>query len=209
MRRTTTSVKPTSKTKVRRTASRPLSRPIVELSDNVEIVNRLVQVYGPTIPSRLLILAELGLTQMQIASAFGVSIKTIESWLYKYEECKIAYDKGKWIHDFGVQKTLLKRALGYEYEEVRVTKGTDSLGREYNMTVTTTKHVKPDVTAEIFWLKNRHKGEWADVNRTEFTGNMNVNVNNTLKLDSLSEDERALVQSVALKQIASHNGATS
>ncbi|MEG0260547.1 MAG: helix-turn-helix domain-containing protein [Lysinibacillus sp.] len=33
-----------------------------------------------------------------------------------------------------------------------------------------TKEVAPDVTAQIFWLKNRKSGEWRDKQQTEVTG---------------------------------------
>ena len=33
-----------------------------------------------------------------------------------------------------------------------------------------TKHVLPDTTAQIFWLKNRKPNEWRDKKQTELTG---------------------------------------
>ena len=32
------------------------------------------------------------------------------------------------------------------------------------------KHVHPDVTAQIFWLKNRNNKRWKDIKRQEITG---------------------------------------
>ncbi len=46
-----------------------------------------------------------------------------------------------------VEKALLKRALGYEYDEVIYEGGQE--------TKRVKKHVVPDTTAQIFWLKNR------------------------------------------------------
>jgi len=53
---------------------------------------------------------------------------------------------------------LLKRALGYTYEET---------SNKYECGVlterkVTTKEVVPDTTAQIFWLKNRKPQEWRD-----------------------------------------------
>ena len=46
-----------------------------------------------------------------------------------------------------MENALLKRALGYEYDEI-----TYENGEEVKRV---TKQVAPDITAQIFWLKNR------------------------------------------------------
>jgi len=38
-----------------------------------------------------------------------------------------------------------------------------------------TKEVRPDTTAQIFWLKNRRPDKWRDKQDIEHSGNMNVN----------------------------------
>ena len=50
-----------------------------------------------------------------------------------------------------MENALLRRALGYEYNEV---KEKYEYGKITERTVTK-KEVVPDVTAQIFWLKNR------------------------------------------------------
>ncbi len=49
---------------------------------------------------------------------------------------------------------LFKRAIGYEYEEITMNNGIE------NKRVM--KHITPDVTACIFWLKNRKPEKWRD-----------------------------------------------
>jgi len=57
-----------------------------------------------------------------------------------------------------VENALLKRALGYEYEEVKE-KFEDGVITERTVTK---KEVVPDTTAQIFWLKNRKPDKWRD-----------------------------------------------
>ncbi len=57
-----------------------------------------------------------------------------------------------------VEESLLKKALGYEYQETR-TEFSDKTGEK---TVTTSHHVGPDVRALTFWLKNRCPDRWQE-----------------------------------------------
>ena len=60
----------------------------------------------------------------------------------------------------------MKRALGYEYEEV---KEKYENGFCVERTITK-KEVVPDTTAQIFWLKNRKPDEWRDKQTVEIPG---------------------------------------
>ena len=53
---------------------------------------------------------------------------------------------------------LLKRALGYEYTEKKIEIEANG-GKKITQTV---KHMAPDTTAQIFWLKNRRPDKWRD-----------------------------------------------
>ena len=54
---------------------------------------------------------------------------------------------------------MLKRALGYEYEEETYENGI--------LTKKVKKQVPPDTTAQIFWLKNRKPNTWKDKVETD------------------------------------------
>ena len=110
-----------------------------------------------------------GLTDEQIAYNIGIHTATLYRW--KEEHCEIceALKKGKEVIDRLVENALLKRALGYEYEEVK---------EKYEMGVcvertVTKKEVIPDTTAQIFWLKNRKPEEWRDKQNIHVEGNIN------------------------------------
>lgn len=162
--------------------------------------------FMPYMIGKMLEVAKLGLTTEQIAFVFDITTPTLYRWMKENPDFRSMYDQGKWIHDHSVQTSLLKRATGYSYDEVKVVEGKDAFGRKYNYTHTTTRHVPADTTAMIFWLKNRHRNEWADVQHTHNSLAMSVDVKKTLELELLTEEERKMVASVALKQIASGNG---
>ncbi len=101
-------------------------------------------------------LARDGLTDEQIAEKIGVSASTLYDWKKKYSEISEALKKGKEVIDRMVENALLKKALGYETKEVRVERDNEG----YEKTVEVTRHVPPDTTAGIFWLKNRKPDVW-------------------------------------------------
>lgn len=99
-----------------------------------------------------------GLTDEQIAGNMGVSRSTLNEWKKKYPDIQDSLKRGKEIVDRQVENALLKRALGYEYEEI---KEKYEFGELSERTVTK-KQVAPDATAQIFWLKNRKPKDWRD-----------------------------------------------
>lgn len=105
-----------------------------------------------------------GLTDEQIANNIGIARKTIYEWKNKYSDISNALKKGKEVVDIEVENSLLKRAMGYKYEEVTRESYFDKEDEEYKLKVTkiVTKEVQPDVTAQIYWLKNRKPNQWRD-----------------------------------------------
>lgn len=82
--------------------------------------------------------------------------------------------KGKEVVDIEVENALLKRAKGYTYEEVtkEAVKDPETGKTELRVVKVVKKEVQPDVTAQIFWLKNRKPAEWRDKAEVEITGNV-------------------------------------
>ena len=180
---------------------------VPELED-VEFNIGSVGYYNDSYPARMRELAQLGLTIVALATAFGVAQRTLVNWLDKHPRFRRAYEEGKDIHDYSVQASLLMRAQGFSYVEKKHYEGVDTLGRSYNYTVTSEKYVPPDVTAQIFWLKNRHRGEWADVHRAEFSAKVGMDITKTMKLEMLSAEEREFLKGIAIKQISDMHGTT-
>ena len=124
---------------------------------------------------RLAAWARDGLTDEQIASNMGISRSTLSEWKKKYQNISDALKKGKEVIDIQVENALLKRALGYSYEEVTKERILDTCTGESTLTVTkvVTKQMSPDVTAQIFWLKNRRPVEWRDRKDIAVSGKVN------------------------------------
>nr|DAW39138.1 MAG TPA: terminase small subunit [Caudoviricetes sp.] len=88
----------------------------------------------------------------------GINPATLYDWKNKYPKISEALKKGKEVVDIQVENALLKRALGYDYQEQRIEKS-DKDGTKIIQTI---RHVPADTTAQIFWLKNRRPDKWRD-----------------------------------------------
>ena len=105
-----------------------------------------------------------GLTDKQIAANIGIRAGTLYDWKNRFPDFSEALKKGKEIVDRQVENALLKRALGYTYEEItrEPVLNPDTGKVELTITKTVIKQVVPDTTAQIFWLKNRKPETWRD-----------------------------------------------
>lgn len=107
-----------------------------------------------------------GKTNQEIANKMGIGVSTLYEWLNKHVELTEALKVSKEVIDDQVEDTLLKRALGYMSTETR----TETYKDGSTKVITTTKEILPDVTAQIFWLKNRRRDQWRDRQDLEHTG---------------------------------------
>lgn len=105
--------------------------------------------------------AQSGLSNEQIAHNIGIVSSTFYEWQKKHKEFSEAIKKGKEVVDFEVENALLKSALGYEVEETRHYIADTPNGQQKRVEKVK-KHIPPNVTAQIFWLKNRRSDAWND-----------------------------------------------
>ena len=105
-----------------------------------------------------------GLSDIQVAKNMGISKTTFYDWMNKYPAMSDSVKKGKQPVDFEVENALLKRALGYEIEETNTFITINSKGEKIQRVTKTKKHIAPDTTAAIFWLKNRQPDKWRKMN---------------------------------------------
>lgn len=113
------------------------------------------------LPEKLLLLedwARQGLFDAQIAKNMGIGEATLYRYKANHPEIKEALRKGKEVVDIEVENAMLKRALGYTItiNEQKVDK--DGYVHDLKRDV----HIPGDVTAQIFWLKNRRRQQWRD-----------------------------------------------
>lgn len=111
-------------------------------------------------------LARRGCTDDEIAEAFGVSTRTVYRWKKAHPEFCHALNETKSQADEKVVDGLYRRACGASV----VTK-TESIterdGVKTKKIEKVTKELPPDVSACIYWLKNRQPALWND-NPAEF-----------------------------------------
>lgn len=100
--------------------------------------------------ARIFWAAAKGATEAEICQFVGINPDTLQEWK-KELEFSDSLKNEKSIVDAKVRNALLSRALGYDFEEEYPTKDGAVMCR---------KKMHPDVTACIFWLKNRDRKNW-------------------------------------------------
>ena len=103
--------------------------------------------------------AKDGLTNDQIAENMGINRSTLYKWAKTSSDINNALKVNKEIADRNVENALYKSARGYQYTEV--TRERDETGAMV-VTKEVVKEVKPNTTAQIYWLKNRLPQLWRD-----------------------------------------------
>ena len=100
----------------------------------------------------------LGATDEQIADFFEVHVDTINNWKKSEPDFLESLRRGKDQADMEVAHCLYKRATGYEYDNVKVFQFQGE-----PVIVPVVEKIAPDITAQIFWLKNRRRNQWRNM----------------------------------------------
>lgn len=137
-----------------------------------------------------------GLTYEDIAHNVGINVATLATWRTKYSAIDEALMCGREVADIRVENALYKRANGYDYVEETQELRLDKESGEYRMvtTKTITKHMPPDTTAQIFWLKNRKPNDWRDKREQQIDVNDGKEIGVALMAPVL-EEENGTVES--------------
>ena len=90
--------------------------------------------------------ARSGLTDIEIAANIGIDARTLYRWKKKDSRISQSLKRGKEIADYAVENALYKSALD------------------------------GNVTAQIFWLKNRKPNDWRDKQNTEVSAESRVTI---------------------------------
>jgi len=105
-------------------------------------------------------LALQGFTDVEIAKKMGISKATLNNWKKEYPDFLDSIKRGKEGPDSKVVRSLYQRATGYDAEDSKIILDA-ATGRPIRIE-RTKRHVPPDVTAGIFWTKNRQADQWRD-----------------------------------------------
>ncbi|MDR3586867.1 MAG: transposase [Desulfosporosinus sp.] len=119
----------------------------------------------PQVQVKLLLVerwARDGLTEEQICKNLGVSRSIFNVYKNEHPDLLDALKKGREVAITEVENALFKRALGFNYEETKVSIRVVG-GKEVKFTEKTTKYQAPDVAACSILLKNKDKERgWSD-----------------------------------------------
>jgi hypothetical protein len=113
------------------------------------------------------IAAKYGAIEEEIARDLGVSRSTFNRWKELSPEFRDALKTAKAAADDRVARSLYHRAIGYNYNAVKIMTRAIGGGESEIVQVPYVEHCPPDVTAQIFFLKNRRPDLWRDVHNIE------------------------------------------
>jgi hypothetical protein len=120
--------------------------------------------YKPEFAEQAAKLCALGATDMELADFFEVDVRSVYRWKHDQDEFCQALKAGKDVADERVERSLYQRAIGYEQDEVKIFMPSGAAEPVY---APFRAKVAPDVTAGIFWLKNRRGADWRDKSEVE------------------------------------------
>ena len=108
-----------------------------------------------------------GLSDKDIATkCLKIGISTFTLWKSKHESIKEALREGRAPEIVEIEDALKKNALGvFVIRETREETWDDGSGNTRKHTVTITKELPPDTTAQIFYLKRRNPKRWGDLGK--------------------------------------------
>lgn len=138
-------------------------------------------------------LALLGHTDQEMADFWETSTQTVGAWKKAHPAFLAALKRGKAEADARVSFSLFQRAVGgHEQEAVKIFMPAGAKKPVYAKYM---EKYPPDVTAAIFWLKNRQRGKWRDKQEIENTGQPLID-NRTIIINGseLEPDQREMLR---------------
>ena len=99
----------------------------------------------------------MGKSKAEVAEILGINRTTLFDWQKVHEEFGDALRACAREANAQVEASLFQRAIGYEYDELKVI---DDGGRR--RVEKTRKSIPPDYQAQNFWLRNRQADRWKE-----------------------------------------------
>lgn len=104
---------------------------------------------------------QAGATVEEIAEAFGMAVSTIHKYKAQKKELKDAFAHGRAKVCFKIKAALLKKALGFEYEEEKRVGRKDKDGENVILIEKYKRYCAPSETAAAMLLRN-YDENWRD-----------------------------------------------
>lgn len=132
-----------------------------------------------------------GIPLDEIATKYiGIGSTTMWRWTKESDDLATALAVSQDVTNAKVEKALLQRALGYDYDELTH----ELVEGEMRLVKKTRKHVAPDVKACLSWLYSRRSDRWRAVQEP------------VDKLDDEIKTAKKIL--VAIKEVADGNSGT-
>jgi transposase-like protein len=131
--------------------------------------------YSEEMKETLAKLIKKGSTVTSACNSVGINKTTFYDWMKNKVDFSNAVKEAQSVANAKIENALFKTAHGYtvtekEYRSMQM-RGFET---EKKLVKTTKKKVLPNVTAQIFWLKNRNSEEWRDRQDIEHSGEVGV-----------------------------------
>lgn len=114
-----------------------------------------------------------------IAARIGITQKTLIEWKKEFETFGMVFNTYRGVAALNVVNAMYKSAMGYFVSEQTL----DALGNKKLIR----KYIKPEISAQIFLLKNWLKNEYKDKPEIVVEGNVNVNPASGLTTEQLRD----------------------
>ncbi len=159
---------------------------------------------------------KLGARIIDLAEYFNVSPATIDYWITKRPDFERAVKKGRLECMLKMSKALFHRGMGYSHPDVHISQQTIKEYDENGKLVSSQtkplmtpimKHYPPDTPAAIKYLSilGRELG-WSEVSKVNMdvnhSGDINIHKVEELSMEDLSEEVKALLFEINLKQLS-------
>jgi hypothetical protein len=157
--------------------------------------------WTPALGEKMVELAARGMLDAEICRSVGLGRSSFYAYQTEHPDFSDSLKGAKSRVDDTVEAAMLRRALGYETTETEGEPITDAEGRQ-TIRITKVKrvHVEPNVTAQIFWLKNRRPKAWRDQHRVHQA------FDPTNGLEGVTPEEEAEVQAAVEHILGSSGG---
>lgn len=172
--------------KIRQSSARSADK--VKERDNLlaQLPKRLMgrpSVYDPVFCVKAAELCHKGATNIDLADAFAVDVRTIVRWQVEHEDFCLATRVGKEFTDDRVERSLLERATGASWietqaiklKEVRINLETKERTESERVEIVKLQQsAPPDTQAAFIWLSNRRGKQWKQKQEIEHTGQVTL-----------------------------------
>lgn len=109
------------------------------------------------------------MTNSEAAEYMEIALSTLHEWKNKYKEFSDAIERGKNKVDDEVENALLKKALGYEENAIKLFHNQGEVIEHPYV-----ERFQPDFQSIRMWLHNRRRDKWSEKHDFNLSGELNI-----------------------------------